>query len=165
MKDAFKKFMLVFGLFLFFFFIVMRPAPAKAGTFWVSFGTNPFYYGTYSPRLYFSSPYYFHAYSFYRHNPLSGPRSLFHTPFSWSKMKRDTEIAIQLTEIKKQEYFARKEAEQKQNQKNESREMKKEDYKSDDSKDIEIEIKSPDDEVHPLESTVLDDGAVAINYY
>lgn len=157
--------MLVFGLFLFFFFLVMRPTPAKAGTFWISFGSNPFYRSVGYPRFYFGSPYYFRAYSYYRYNPLSGPRSMFHTPFSWSKMKRNTEMAIQLTEIKKQKYFARKEAEQKENQKNESREMKKEDYKSDDSNDIEIEIKSPDDEVHPLESTIFDDGAVAINYY
>lgn len=143
----------------------MRPAPAKAGTFWISFGSNPFYYSMGYPRLYFVSPYYFRAYSYYRYNPLSGPRSLFRTPFSWSKMKRDTEMAIQLTEIKKQEYFTRKEAEQKENQKDESRKSKREDDQSDDSNDIEIEIKSPNDEVHPLESSVFDDGAVAINYY
>ena len=69
-------------------------------------------------------------------------------------------MAIQLTEIKKQEYFAQKEHEQYLNQKIELREIK-----NDDSKENDIEIKSPNEEVHPLETTITGNGTVAINYY
>lgn len=74
-------------------------------------------------------------------------------------------MAIQLTEIKKQQYFAHQEEEQKLNQKVDAREIKIRDLKEDDSIENNIEIESPDEEVHPLETTLLDDGAVAINYY
>lgn len=163
MENTLKKFILIFGLALFFFFFVMRPTPAKAGTFWISFGSTPVFYSTAYPHLYFGSPY---LYGYY-YNPFRVSYPRFYSSFSWAKMKKDTERAIQLTEIKKQEYFARKEAEEKQNQQIESREIKKEDLEYSDPKEneIEFEIKSPNEEIRPLETTIFDDGAVAINYY
>lgn len=165
MRQMITKMLVTICFLTIFFGLLGTPQTAKAGNLWFSFGYSPYaliWSSSYQSML--MNRYIYRGYNF----PTMGYHRFFHpTVFprmNYYKIKKDTQTALYLSELKQKEYFALNDATPK-TRINPIEPKTKIEFEKDLPNDIDIQIESPNQEFKPIDTKILQNGTVAINYY